>query len=298
MKVGVLGSGFGLYGYLPALILASEKKVFLPYRYSQKLSQRSDISKFLDKILWVDTDHDILSKVEALVISRRPKDQELLVNEALTYTNISHFLLEKPIARNPILALNTMNQLLNQRKKIRVGYTFRYTKWGEEILKRKFDSLIDEPINIEWLFKANHYLTDENNWKRYVSEGGGALRFFGIHLIALLSEIGYTSVLFSKIATERINEAESWTAKFSGVNLPDANIKVDSNSTVHKFSVRTGNFITLQRDPFESDSLIEGVDQRVSGIGKLCIDLLDITSENPEWYIRSLELWLSAEKAL
>jgi len=41
--------------------------------------------------------------------------------------------------------------------------------------------------------KADHFKNNKDNWKRDHKQGGGPLRFYGIHLIAVLAELGYTS---------------------------------------------------------------------------------------------------------
>ena len=105
MKIGILGSGFGLYGYLPALMNLGYE-VWVPIRYKEKISRRIELQKIVSDI-FLKSEEQILSDCGILVIARRPEDQFALLNQ-LSYSKQKYFL-EKPLARN----LAEQNQLLN-----------------------------------------------------------------------------------------------------------------------------------------------------------------------------------------
>lgn len=44
--IAILGSGFGLYGYLPALVAHCVQRVVLPERYRQRLEERSELAQY------------------------------------------------------------------------------------------------------------------------------------------------------------------------------------------------------------------------------------------------------------
>ena len=48
----IFGGGFGLYGYVPALIKI-KKKVFLDQKYKKKITSRNDISHLNNKIKYL-----------------------------------------------------------------------------------------------------------------------------------------------------------------------------------------------------------------------------------------------------
>ena len=50
MNTLILGSGFGLYGYLPAMYKIS-KNIFLNIKYQKKL-KKNELKRFLKKIIW------------------------------------------------------------------------------------------------------------------------------------------------------------------------------------------------------------------------------------------------------
>ena len=50
----ILGSGFGLYGYLPALVEGCEQPVVLPERYRARFDERSELARFAINVQWED----------------------------------------------------------------------------------------------------------------------------------------------------------------------------------------------------------------------------------------------------
>ena len=84
---------------------------------------------------------------------------------------------------------------------------------------------------------ARHFIHERKTWKRFHSEGGGAIRFYGIHLIAILSDIGYLKVLESINSSEITSEMSSFTSSFEPTNkLPKCKIIINSKSLLNVFS--------------------------------------------------------------
>ena len=51
MNTLIIGSGFGLYGYLPSINDFS-KKIYLSIEYKKKIENRKDLKKYLNRINW------------------------------------------------------------------------------------------------------------------------------------------------------------------------------------------------------------------------------------------------------
>lgn len=293
MKVLILGSGFGLYGYLPALSKFKNVNIILPDRYKERLSQRPDIASFYNRIEWFDNRTNMLELCEGLIIALPPVQQLLWVKKALQYKNISHLLLEKPLAPTPDLAMNLISDLEISKKKFKIGYNFRYTYWGKDILRH-----IMGIKRIIWKFEAYHYKKNIQTWKRLHKEGGGALRFYGIHLIALLSELGYCDVSYSKIEGKEY-EAEIWNAKLLKVDLPPCIVTVATNSKENIFQVIdiNGHIITLS-DPFQAATPCEFtfLDHRIPYLVKLLKDLFFEEKFDDDWYKVTNFLWNQIEQ--
>lgn len=294
MKVLILGSGFGLYGYLPALSRFKNVSVLLPDHYKKRLSQRPDIASFYDRIEWLDNWNDMLKLCEGLIIALSPTQQLLWVKKALQYKNISHLLLEKPLAPTPNLAMNLMSDLEISGKKFKIGYNFRYTHWGGDILRQ-----MKGIKSVTWKFQAHHYKQNIQTWKRLHNEGGGALRFYGIHLIALLSELGYRDVSYSKIKGKECGEAEIWNAQLSRIDLPPCVITIATNSKENIFQVIdiNGHSIALS-DPFQTTRprKVTLIDQRIPYLVKLLKALFFEEKFDNTWYTVTNLLWNDIEQ--
>ena len=74
-KVGLIGSGFGIYGYLPALITLKKINIFIPLRYKSKIKNRNEVNINNKKIIFVKNLSTIYSIVDTIVIAKRPYDQ-------------------------------------------------------------------------------------------------------------------------------------------------------------------------------------------------------------------------------
>lgn len=297
MKVLILGGGFGLYGYLPALSELEGVSIILPSRYKERLKQRDDINSFYNMIEWIDNGENLLELCEGLIIAVPPTQQFLWVKRCLYYKNITHLLLEKPLASTPSLALDLMRELECSGKKFRIAYNFRHTCWGESTLRHAKGIK-----SITWNFQAHHYKQNIQTWKRRYSEGGGALRFYGIHLIALLSELGYTDVCYSKIEAKEQHEAEIWSA---GVTRADhlspcvINIATNSKETVFQLSDNNGHIISLL-DPFQTKlpSEATSMDQRIPYLTKILHDLFYGEKYYYDWYGTTNLLWHTIEQRI
>jgi predicted dehydrogenase len=302
VKFAILGSGFGLYGYLPALVTGCGQNVFLPERYRARLRERDDVRCFENIVNWSADENEALESVDAVVVSQRPADQADRIRECVGRPNIQLLLLEKPLAPSPKAAFDAIDMLERSAKKYRIGYNFRFTPWAAELNRRLRSTTATGYLRIDWRFHAHHYANDLQNWKRSVSAGGGALRFFGIHLVGLLTEVGYDSVTRSSVAAARPDECEAWSATLEGPGLPECRVQVQSCSARRCFSIDwTGGALGIERlvdlrDPFEANTGIPGFDYRTGVLSDSCRDLIDGTAPSYPWYRQSVRLWDLVER--
>ena len=298
MSVGILGSGFGLYGYLPALITGlGQRRVAMPVRYRSKLLHRPVERQFDDHVDWLERDEDVLAAVTTLVLARRPADQVEWVQRALIHANIANLVLEKPIGPTPEAAGGVLAALARAGRSVRVGFTLGHTAWARRLAAWLPRRPSCGALRIEWRFRAHHYANELETWKRRPSQGGGALSFYGIHLIALLAELGYTSVRQSCIEGRDTDDARRWEARFAGPALPDCTVLVDSDTPDRNFSVSADDFAVTLGEPFEEEQAMGPLDQRVSLLVEVCRPfLVDASPATPMWYPASVELWSAASR--
>jgi predicted dehydrogenase len=300
--VGIVGSGFGLYGYLPALVEVGKKNVILPGRYKDKFLARSELKIYADYIHWVSYDGDMFEMADTVVLALPPLYQLDLVKKLLPYNNIRNLLLEKPLAVSPDKSSMLIDKLEICNKKFRIGYNFRFTSWGvgiSHLLKDNNPTSGIDQVCILWEFLAPHYRTNSLVWKRFNSLGGGALRFYGIHIIALLAELGYTKVSFSKKIGPNSNEVTKWVAIFLGDDLPNCDVIIDCAASKEKFIVTTtvdNKKSTLFDKLFPFDCirhshLFPGQDKRLPYLVNLCKTLFDEADNSCVWYKSTVDLW-------
>lgn len=279
LKLAIVGGGFGLYGYLPAVIESvPDAQIAMNARHRERLIQREDVKIHEQRVMWTEEDA-LLKDCNAVIIAVPPKEQEEWVKRCLATPSVTHVLLEKPVAATPAASIDLHNALIRSGKTFRVGYNFRFTDWGQALLAES-----KGVEDIVWRFKAHHFTNDLSNWKKDHAMGGGALRFYGIHVIALLSELGYKNVILSTLS----GDASRWTAEFAGGNLPVCRVSVDSNDENATFSVNGA-----RRSLFEETSTPN--DARVPYLKLLLTDWLGGGALYKDWYGKTLDLWRLVE---
>lgn len=289
MKATIFGGGFGLYGYLPALI-ACHISVILPLRYQSFILHRSDLAPYYPLIDWQPEDC-ILEQCDAVVMALPPAQQAEMIVKSLQYSNINYFLLEKPLAASPVEAKQVLELMIGSQKKFRIGYHFRCTDWGKKLLQQK-----QGVENIIWEFHAHHYANTIQTWKRKQSTGGGALRFYGIHLIALLAEMGYTEVLFSKTRTSAEDELESWDAVFGKSGFTECTIRINTRSMNSIFTFEDHGSKYSLTHPFQSRlAQNNAADVRIPYLISTLRELFHDDRNTYEWYEQVNTLWQSTE---
>ena len=89
---------------------------------------------------------------------------------------------------------------------------------------------------------ADHFSRNVESWKMDHAQGGGAIRFYGIHVIALLAEWGYDQVVSSSVETQNSQHGfYNWNASFRGAGLPTFLVNIDSKSNSSCFKVNLRN---------------------------------------------------------
>ncbi|MDQ3120168.1 MAG: hypothetical protein M3Q89_11475 [Verrucomicrobiota bacterium] len=307
--IAILGSGFGLYGYLPALVEGCKQRVVLPEAYRARFDERPELARFAGDVQWERDKAAAINSADGVVLALRPGDQKEWVPRCLALTNIERLLLEKPLATSPRVGKALLGDLTHSFKTVRVGYTFRYTRWGKRLLDALSVTRETRALSVQWNFLAHHLVHDLRNWKRSHVAGGGAIRFYGIQLIALLAEIGYRDVGVSLSFGPSADEVEKWTASFAGPGLPECDIVINTKVAVSSFRVellsdsdnKPNAVFTDQDDPFAStdepsSSRGGGLDRRLSVLTPLCCSLWTQTTDEYEWYEATIELWRCVEE--
>lgn len=299
-RVAILGSGFGLYGYLPAAIRSGMQTVVVPERYQEKLRARPELCKYASAIEWAADESSALRNATHAILALAPAAQERRLMECLALPHLHTLFLEKPLATSPENALWLHVALCHSRKVVRVAYLFRYLEWAEN-LRTTLSSRSEGHVQITWRFQAHHFQQRLDNWKRHPIDGGGPLRFYGIHLIALLAEIGYTEVTHSETLHTAAGDAARWRATFTHDRLTEICVDVDTCAEEAGFRVdfvRRGNHeaIIALRDPFTGvASDHKALDPRVGVLATHLRSASEGPAAVPDFYQATLALWQRIE---
>lgn len=301
----IIGSGFGLYGYLPCLVDWCAQRIVLPERYRARFGERPELARFAGDIEWEANEGAALDQAEGVVIAQRPIDQCGWIHRCLARENIRRLVVEKPLAQSPEAARETLDQLIHSGRIFRIGYIFRYTGWGQTFLQTVGRAPEGDLVSIRWEFLADHFRRDLQNWKRFTAAGGGAIRFYGIQMIALLAEASYRDVVVSHAYGTSADEIDKWIARLEGPGLPECEVIVDTRSTVNSFRVRHISRSGESRgmadldDPFDGEATAvrsSDLDRRVGLLGQMCRALWEASANEHEWYDATIRLWRTIEE--
>lgn len=211
LKIGIIGSGFGLYGLLPAFhslknckvvaICAHNQERIKKYAYSRSITNTySDWRKMLDE-----------EKLDAVAIAVTPLAQYTIAAYAIKKG--IHIFAEKPLAGN----LPQAKELLRLAKKYNiihaVDFLFpeisQWVKVKKLLDKKTYGNL--KHISVNWDFLSFDIQHQISSWKTDVSQGGGALNFYSCHTLYYLENfVGEITDLKSQLiySSKSINSAE------------------------------------------------------------------------------------------
>lgn len=248
MRVGILGGGFGLYGYLPAAVECGFEVLTLS-RYQEKIALRPEIRGFIKKVQFVQDEKDLTQLVENLIIARDPSSQSRFLLEQSG--SFKRLFLEKPLGVDPESHTQVINHLLKTEQCFSVGYLAPYTEWFRKL--NFFESLNAE---IVW-----HCVTRENSWKTKIFPDHGLFYYYGIHLLPLIFELNPIEMsitksvlnnnleiaLYNRQGTVRIKLIESRTPKF----------------TINVNYSKIGQYLVKMETPFGSNGVFGYPDPRI-----------------------------------
>lgn len=287
----IVGSGFGLYGYLPAVAESFGEPVLLPEDYRAKVMARAELRPYLSSIRWAPDRTAALGAADGVVIATPPARQVEVAVECLRLPAIGHMVLEKPLAPDPAQAARLLGELRASGKRFRLGYTLLHTGWAARL---RWPAHAE--VSITWTFMAHHFAHDLASWKREHASGGGPLRFYGVHLLALLARHGYLEAAESTLAGETAGEPERWEARFTGAGLPDCRVVVDSRCAEAAFRIAAGGAaLVALDDPYGGEPAPGEADRRVAVLKRFLASFDAPDSPECDFYERVERLWRHTE---
>jgi hypothetical protein len=235
--IGILGSGFGLYGYLPALAEISVHDILFLNKARDIFFNRAELNEFKDRVHWAESIPQFIKQSEVIVLAIQPERQQNFINEHFNQLINKKLILEKPLAKNAEDALSLLNKLNDYKIKYRVAYTLIYTDWLQNLKLLSDSNSLPDELLIEWLFLAHHYKMGINNWKKDLSQGGGIINFYGIHFIAVCVYLGYQNLVSSEALFFSKNDLYDWECVVQNNSGKKIRIKLNSFSKISRFRI-------------------------------------------------------------
>ena len=281
MNFLIIGSGFGIYGYLPA-IYKNSKKIFLNIKYKKKIEKRIELIRYLKRVTWYFDFKDINDKIDYVIVAQNPKQQFLITKKILRFLKPKHLFLEKPICHSPNKSLNFVEFLEKNKIKFSVGYLFTYLNWYKYIKKNLSHN---QKFKITWRIKSNK---KNNLWKSNHKEGGGLVRFYSIHFFKLFHDLD-----FANIHNVSVNKKHcKFILKDQKENIIFLNVKY---ALINQFHIRHNkNYFLKSSNPFMKSIKINN-DPRVSIIQKYVKDIFENFKINYRHEKKFIEFWKKIE---
>jgi predicted dehydrogenase len=263
MSVGVIGSGFGAYGYIPALIKEGNIVNTLR-RYRSKFDSRPELQEYIREIHFLDEMSELVRLSEKLVVALPPDIQ----NEFISTNELSgkKMFLEKPLGVSSVEHVNVLRTLISKKIDFRVAYLFLYTDWYEKIRETNFDTL-----EIFWSFPW-----PQDGWKSELVDNYGASVYYGIHFYPVLLSLG--SPPQNVITTETSRELRIKSSS------PRVIIYI-SDSDEHNFEVAislegTKHSLFKKLSPFGDIPRLDELDPRIESLQRYLSDRSEISTTN------------------
>lgn len=293
---GIIGGGFGLYGYLPAISQKMNCEVIVLKKNFKTITNRVELKKYIGAIGLVESYAELVQRSNSLVISTPPQMQEkyiaLICSKKSKYENL---ILEKPLASNPIAAKKLLTLSIEKAESVRIGYSFIETEWAKSILE-SFNLNKNKEIYIGWEFYAHHFKYHIDSWKAIHNMGGGVLRFYGIQIIALLIYINEAVFLVdSTIFYSQQDRPYRWIAKFQFKNGVIIDININSKSRDEKFVISSHINNIVLKSPFDNQGSNALDDSRVPILKKLIDTNSKENKKIYKYYSDVNDLWLKVE---
>ena len=252
-KVGILGGGFGLYGYLPAFANL-QFEIFTLSKYENFINKRPDLDKYIDKINFLNDEKELINKVDYINIARNPESQYQFLIHNKPY-NFKHLYIEKPIAHQTIAYKKCIENFETENTSFSVFYSLTYMDWYNNIIE-EIQQGINKKYTIVWKIKQK-----SSSWKQDISRGGGMLKFYGIHFIKMFIDANLTlkNITMSKNKLEINLESKKFNFLTIFIESSDKNL----------FSVHKNEEIQINSsNPFLKEIIPELPDPRIEILEK------------------------------
>ena len=248
----IFGGGFGLYGYIAALKETGFVNFIISIRHKALMEQKQNLSGHIKSCFFAEDFQMFSLPSDLVVFAVNPKKQEVLISDFINKNPKKMLLLEKPLGATPAISKRLAFDLNVNRITYGCNYIFLYTTWFQNLLTRHSEF---NNIRISWSFKAHHLANNVDTWKRIPAEGGGLIRFYGIHLIYIASLLGFLTVIKSEVKVNSTGDDIIWSCTLEDKKHRRLLIYLDALAPNSAFDIHCDESQTINlMDPFELDT--------------------------------------------
>ena len=189
LRIGVIGTGFGRYGHLPAFRQDSRCEVVALAARSP--GKAAAFARQLGVPAAYDDWQQLLDEArpDAIAIATPPAAQVEIVRRAL-HLGMAVFA-EKPLALNPEQAAELAQLAQAKGLPNMVGFLFPELKTWRQAEQLLEQGAIGAPrhIAVDWRLETHAIRTQAHSWKTNSSQGGGMLQHYGCHVLYYLERL-------------------------------------------------------------------------------------------------------------
>jgi hypothetical protein len=293
----IVGSGFGLYGYLPAIVESLGERVVLPRAYEAKILARAELAPLASRVDWADDMRAALARADTVVIATPPARQLEVARQCLELANVRRILLEKPPAPSPAEAAALLDELRRHAKRYRIGFTLLHAHWHPAM---RWPSTADH-VDLTWTFMAHHFAHGARQLEAAALRGRRRVALLRNPRLRLPRHARVRRTCAIRRSRERPRTSRGAGARPSwALGVPPCHVRVDSAAPVSGFRIearaleRVTPLIVLA-DPFAAEPALGAHDRRVGALERL---LASFDEDDGPWYSlyeRVNRLWTKAE---
>jgi predicted dehydrogenase len=219
-NVAIIGSNFGISGYLPALKKNKNYKIVLICcRSDESLTK---LKKKFTKIKISKNWKDAFNKnIDLIICSTIPKVQDKIIN--YNFKIKKSIIFEKPISSSYQKSLLILKKLIKYKIKSEINLTFLYHNLFISLKKIIDSNKLGKvkKISIDWSLKNNSLLKKNYSWKIDSKQGGGIKNIYLIHILT------YCYFLFNnfKIINKKLKTIKIFNKKI----ITHVNLRIQTN---------------------------------------------------------------------
>lgn len=223
-NIAIIGSNFGVNGYLPAIKKNKNYKTTLICCKSNKsfFKLKNKFNKIKISKSWKDA---FDKKIDVIICSSTPKIQEKIIN--YNFKKKKNIIFEKPISDNYKKSLIILNKLIKKKIKSQINLTFLNHNLFITLKKFLNNNNLGKikNISIDWSLKNNSILKKKYSWKIDSTQGGGIKNIYLIHIFT------YCYFLFNnfKIIKKKIKTIKLFNKKI----ITNINLKIEIRNKVY-----------------------------------------------------------------